>query len=98
MITVCPNKVKTVPVSTTLSPVTLAAEVAVKRAFTKPMPSPVTDMGSMSRKAPTRINKAYPITDILAGLCKKRYFNFIIDCVRQIDSFFIRISFSSALC
>ena len=57
IITICPNKEKYLPVSTTANPVTQAADVAVKSASTQGMEVPLTvARGSIKSNVPQRIN------------------------------------------
>jgi len=52
--TPCPNNVYALPVSTTTRPVTVTAEVDVKRASERDMPC-VDEMGSINKAAPMAI-------------------------------------------
>jgi len=53
---ICPIREKWLPVSTTMSPVTQVAEVAVKRAFKKVVSFPgAVDLGKESNKVPKAI-------------------------------------------
>ena len=62
-ITNCPNPEKSLPVSSTIRPVTQTADVAVNRAFTKPMDLPdLADIGRSSSSAPTRMATAKVMT------------------------------------
>lgn len=51
--TIWPNIDQWVPVSTTVNPVTLTADVAVKNASTKEIGSAAWETGSMSNEVPT---------------------------------------------
>ncbi len=64
--TVCPKKVKSVAVSTTIRPVTHTALVAVKKASVKLM-EPGVAAGSSSSSAPTTMMPAKLPTKRLAG-------------------------------
>jgi len=66
-ITHCPKRLKALPVSTTVRPVTQTAEVAVKRAFMKPRRWPVEAEGNIRSKVPTAISRMNPPTEIRAG-------------------------------
>jgi hypothetical protein len=69
MMTICPKRLQVVAVSTTTNPVTQVAEVAVNKAFRKPMLSPLcTAKGSVSRRLPARIVKKKLKVISLAGL------------------------------
>jgi hypothetical protein len=66
--TICPNVVKYVPVSTTTSPVTHVAEVAVKSASINGSGSPLADaIGSDNNTAPSKMINAKPETRIRGG-------------------------------
>lgn len=68
IMTTLPKRVQWVPVSTTASPVTQTAEVAVKSALTKPTLAPSTDeIGRLSSNAPMKITAANPKTNTCAG-------------------------------
>ena len=71
--TTCPNGVQYVGVSTTVSPVTQTALVAVKSASMKfAPPGPTFAMGSISRIVPTATAIANPDTTAWAGWSRKR--------------------------
>jgi len=63
----CPNGLKTLPVSTTVRPVTQTAEVEVNNAFTNPRCSPAEAAGSINRIVPMEIKSANPIMAVRAG-------------------------------
>lgn len=66
--TTCPKPVQKTGVSTTISPVTQTALVAVKSASTKlAPPGPTFAMGSISRPVPTAIAATNPSTTACAG-------------------------------
>jgi len=67
MITVCPNLVKYVPLSTTTSPVTHTAEVDVNKASKNEIRPVCVEMGSESKIAPIKMRAAKPPTKILGG-------------------------------
>ena len=69
MITSWPKRVKVVPVSTTTSPVTQIAEVAVKTASRIAKPCPlVVASGKLRSNAPHRISAAKPRTNTRGGV------------------------------
>jgi hypothetical protein len=65
--TTWPNRVRSLPVSTTIKPVTHEAEVAVNKASIKPRAFFVVEAGSMRSPVPIHINKAKAATETLAG-------------------------------
>ncbi len=71
--TTCPNGVQCVAVSTTVRPVTQAAETAVKSASIQlAPPGPCFDIGSMSSSQPTRLRTTKPVKMRLAGCCRSQ--------------------------
>jgi hypothetical protein len=67
-ITKCPKEEKSFPVSRTINPVSLVAEVAVKRALIKPTMLPLLEAaGRLRSKAPVIITKRYPNNIICGG-------------------------------
>ena len=66
--TICPNSVKCVPVSTTTRPVTQEADVAVNSASKKLSGSPWEAMGNISSSAPRRATHKKPSGRIRMGL------------------------------
>lgn len=66
--TIWPNRVNCVPVSTTARPVTQVADVAVKNASTRRMDLPVRDAaGNDSKRVPTKMTTAKLTTTSCAG-------------------------------
>jgi hypothetical protein len=64
----CPKAEKAPPVSRTINPVSLVAEVAVKRALIKPILLPLLEAaGRLRSKAPVVIIKRYPNNIICGG-------------------------------
>ncbi|MGZ0788063.1 hypothetical protein ACXM5X_34600, partial [Pseudomonas saponiphila] len=72
--TICPKGVKTVPVSTTTSPVTVTAEVAVNRLCSQVIDDSVA-IGSLSKQVPKMINNAKLTLRIMGGAPN----NFLLD-------------------
>jgi len=66
-ITPWPKGVKAVPVSTTTSPVTQAADVAVNSASTHPIPGALEAWGRTSKSVPAAIRRANPRIETYAG-------------------------------